>query len=224
MPRENRIVIPHLPHHVTQRGNRRQRTFFEESDRELYLSLLTEKCLRYEVSLIAYCLMDNHVHHVVVPNEENSLHLLFKSIHSTYSRMINQRLGWRGHLWQSRFYSNPLDLSHFYSAVRYVELNPVRAGICEIAEDYKWSSAKAHTSGAKDFSISSEDVWHRKLPSREKWRSFLMESQKPMHEAKLIRGAQARNAPVGSKEFVSRIEKRYGVCFSPKRVGRPRKV
>ena len=127
MPRLARVVIPGEPHHVTQRGNRRQETFFSDEDYEAYLDLMAEWCEREGVEVWAYCLMPNHVHLVAVPSSEDALRRGIAEAHRRYSRRINFREGWRGHLWQGRFASFPMDDAHLYLATRYVELNPVRA-------------------------------------------------------------------------------------------------
>jgi putative transposase len=129
MARLARVVAPGLPHHVTQRGNRRQKTFFSPADYRLYRSLMAEWCGREGVEIWAYCLMPNHVHLIAVPEREDALQRAIGEAHRRYSRAVNLREGWRGHLWQGRFASFPMDQDHLLAAARYVELNPVRAGI-----------------------------------------------------------------------------------------------
>lgn len=150
MPRTARIVIPGQPHHVTQRGNRRQTTFFCDDDYRAYLATMAERCRTFGVEVWAYCLMPNHVHLVVVPSTHQALRLAIGGAHERYSRMINHRMGWQGSLWQGRFFSNPLDERHAAAAVRYAEQNPVRAGLVSTVEAYPWSSARAHLSAKDD--------------------------------------------------------------------------
>ena len=142
MARIARIVVPGLPHHVTQRGVRRMRIFFSDDDREEYLQLLAEQGERFGVKYLAWCLMDNHVHLVAAPSEEASLAKGIGEAHKRYSRMINFREGWRGYLLQGRFFSCPLEGSYAVAAIRYVLRNPVRARRCSQAWDYRWSSAR----------------------------------------------------------------------------------
>jgi putative transposase len=142
--RQARLVARDLPHHVIQRGNRRQKVFFERQDREFYLQLLEEKAGKYRVEVWAYCLMDNHVHLIVVPAEESSLARAIGETHKEYTRMINFREKWRGYLWEGRFKSFIVDEKYIYAVIRYVERNPVRAKMVRKAEDYEWSSAKMH--------------------------------------------------------------------------------
>ena len=137
-------MIPRVPHHITQRGNHRERVFFEPGDREFFLWLLNVYARQYGVEVYAYCLMTNHVHLVVVPDEALTMHRALRAVHSQYAQRVNRMAGRSGHLWQGRYFSSPLDSNYFLNAVRYVELNPVRAGLVEKAEDYEWSSAPAH--------------------------------------------------------------------------------
>jgi putative transposase len=150
MPRSARVVIPGFPHHVIQRGNRSQRVFFSDDDRILYLNFLVRYAKRAGVEFWAYCLMENHVHLIAVPKYENSLAVGLGETHKAYTKFINAREDWKGYLWQGRFLSFPMDERYLYAAMRYVELNPVRAGIVQKAEDYPWSSANAHIFQKKD--------------------------------------------------------------------------
>ncbi len=149
MPRTGRVVIPGIPHHVIQRGSRKQKVFFNSGDHQYYLRLLKENCCNYGLKIWAYCLMDNHIHLIVVPEDQGSFRAI-GATHQRYTYMINTREGWKGYLWQGRFKSDPMDERYLFAAVRYVERNPVRAHIVSKAEDYYWSSAKAHVVGAKD--------------------------------------------------------------------------
>ena len=144
MPRTARLVLPEVPHHITQRGNRKQRTFFADSDFRLYLSLLRYWCRKSGTALWAWCLMPNHVHVILVPPCRDGLRAALAPAHRRYSWEINQRQGWRGHLWEGRFASFPMDEAHLHACLRYVELNPVRAGLVERPEQWLWSSARAH--------------------------------------------------------------------------------
>ena len=161
MARLARIVVPGVPHHVTQRGNRRQPTFFEEGDYQEYLVFMGEWCRRKGVSVWAYCLMPNHVHLIVVPETEDSLNRAIGEAHRRYTRYINFRKGWSGCLWQGRFASYPMDEPHLLMAARYVELNPVCAGLAVRPEEYPWSSARAHFSGENDQLVVTSPLLER---------------------------------------------------------------
>ena len=144
VPRPRRFVLPGFPHHTTQRGNYRQEVFLRDEDRRLYLDLLREFSRHHNVAIQAYCLMSNHVHLIAVPREPHSLSRLLQRVHSEYARALHLRLRRVGHLWQARFASVPLDESHFWAAMVYVEQNPVRAHMVEHPWDWSWSSARAH--------------------------------------------------------------------------------
>jgi REP-associated tyrosine transposase len=147
MPRRARCVLPGIAYHVTQRGVDRRATFSADEDRHTYLRLLGENLREADVRLWAWCLMTNHVHLVLLPGSEESLSVLFRRVHGRYAQYYNARWGRSGHLWQNRFFSCILGTGHLWTALAYVERNPVRAGMVEAAVDYPWSSAAAHTTG-----------------------------------------------------------------------------
>ena len=144
MARIGCFVVPGLPHHVTQRGNRRERVFFGDEDYELYRDLLSSQCRKQGVAVWAYCLMPNHVHLILVPDREEALGRALGETHRRYSSVVNARLRATGHLFQSRFGSAVMDEEHLMAAARYVASNPVRARLVARAEDWRWSSARAH--------------------------------------------------------------------------------
>jgi putative transposase len=147
MARIARVIVPDYPHHITQRGNRRQKTFFCKKDYELYKELMAQWSRRYGVEIGAYCLMPNHVHLVAVPQDKESFHKVIGEAHRRYTRHINFREMWRGHLWQGRFASYVMDEGYLREAVRYRELNPVRARLVKNPDEYKWSSASSDRRG-----------------------------------------------------------------------------
>jgi putative transposase len=154
MTRLPRVVVPGLPHHVTQRGNRRQRIFFHDEDYVVYRRLLATYCRSSRTRVLAYCLMPNHVHLILVPADEYGLRDALAEAHRRYTRMVNFREGWRGHLWQERFHSCVMDGRHLVAAARYVELNPVRARLCANPGGWTWSSAPAHLARQDDELVS----------------------------------------------------------------------
>lgn len=170
MGRIARIVIPGTPHHITQRGNRNCDVFVKDSDRDVYLSMLGGAARRYDVAIWSYCLMTNHIHLVAVPKTRTGLGQMIRDAHTAYSNWFNKREGIAGHLWHARYYSAVMGESHLWAAVRYVERNPVRAGIIESAEEYPWSSAAAHCGIRDDVLVS------REFPIRQAvadWRAWL---------------------------------------------------
>jgi len=153
MARLARIVIPNYPHHIVQRGNRRQDVFFDKNDYQKYLELLKHYCDKEKIEIWAYCLMTNHVHIIATPSEQSNLGKAIGEVHKNYTRMINQRQKWTGYLWQGRFSSFPMDESYLLQAAAYVELNPVVAGMVKNPWDYKYSSVHAHLLGYDELGI-----------------------------------------------------------------------
>lgn len=215
MPRIARIVVPGCPHHVIQRGSRRQRIFFCDADRQVYLQLLKQLGKKCHLSYLCYCLMENHVHLIAVPKFSWSLSRGIGEAHRKYASLINIRENWRGHLWQARFSSYPLDEKHLFYSVRYIEQNPVKADIVPIAEDYIWSSAKAHVFGISDPILSPSDL----LSGIEEWSSFLKEE---LDEADLdlIRDHESSGRPLGDERFIKKIETITGRVLRPRKRGR----
>lgn len=222
MPRRNRIIIPGEPHHVTQRGSRRQIVFFDHSDRDLYKDLLYAHAHKYHVDIIAYCLMSNHVHHLLVPNDEAGMRWTLQLSHKRYAEYINRRMNWKGHLWQERFYSCPVDSDYFWKAIRYIERNPVAAGIVKQASDYYWSSAAAHCGITTDKLLTTSTRWKEVLEERSNWQDWLSESD----DAKCLdylRSSTSRDLPCGSATYLDDIEKKLGISVRPPQRGRPKK-
>ena len=221
MSRVARVVAAGFPHHVTQRGNRRCDVFETDGDREAYLRFLKKYCDRRGLSIWAYCLMTNHIHLVAVPREESSLGEALRDAHTVYALYFNSRTQLSGHLWQGRFFSCPLDESHFWAAVRYVELNPVRAELAERAEEYPWSSAAAHC-GFRDDAVLTEDFPPPGVIGD--WSEWLYE---PREDDDLRCDALRRHTrtgrPCGSSKFVDQLERLLQRHLRPKKGGRPRK-
>src|SRR5437868_4685727 len=161
MTRLARIVVPGLPHHVTQRGNRREAIFFEDGDQEIYRDLLAEQARKAGVEVWAYCLMPNHVHLILTPQAAEGLGRAVGEAHRRYTNFINARGRWTGHLFQARFSSVAMDEDHLLAAVRYVSLNPVRARLVARAEDWPWSSVRAHLAAADDGLVRVQPVLER---------------------------------------------------------------
>lgn len=216
MARIARIVAPGYPHHITQRGARRQKTFFNDGDYRLYLHLLKEWCVRFSVNIWTYCLMPNHVHLVAVPEYPSGLRNAIGETHRRYTRYINRREGWKGHLWQERFCSYVMDTNYLLAAVRYIELNPVRAGLVKNPLAYKWSSAGAHIQGIEDNVADLSLI--RALVSD--WGSFLNIGASA-GEVSAIQSHATTGWPLGEAAFVSGLERQLGRKLVPRRPGRP---
>lgn len=215
MPRMARVVAPLYPHHVTQRGNRRQRTFFGDDDYRRYLTLLKQATAKSECAVWAYCLMPNHVHLVLVPDNVGSLAKIFREAHLKYTLYINSREGWRGHLWQERFHSCVMDERHLLATVRYVELNPVRAGLCENPQDWPWSSVHAHLKREDDGLVDVSPM-QRRVGN---WEEYLL-GRNSDQTLESIRNCLRTGRPGGDEEFVSRIESITGRKLHKRRPGR----
>ena len=214
MPRIARIVVPGEAHHVVQRGNRRLPTFFCEADYPLYLEIVREWCDKHRVAVWSYCLMPNHVHLIAVPETESGLRLAFGEAHRRYSLHVNQREGWTGHLWQDRFSSFVMDEAHLLVAARYIERNPVRAGMVADPAEYPWSSARARLQGRDDFLVKAEPL----LALVPDWRNFIAAEDAP--EDLGVLGRHVRTGrPLGDDAFFDRLQARTGVDLRPRKPG-----
>ena len=218
MARMARVVVPGMAHHVTQRGNRRQRTFFRKDDYQAYVQLMAEWCGRCGVGVWSYCLMPNHVHLIVVPESEEGLRRAIGEAHRRYTRRVNFREGWRGHLWQGRFASFVMDEPYLLACARYVERNPVRAGLCARAGDYPWSSAAAHLAGKDDGLVRVRPL----LELVPRWGRHL--SADPDEETvRRLRRHEGTGRPLGGERFLQRLEKIVGQFLRPRKPGRKKK-
>ena len=214
MARLPRLVIPDQPHHVTQRGNRRAQTFFEEGDYALYKDLLSEAAQKANTEIWSYCLMPNHVHIIIVPSDEDGLRRTFADAHRRYTGYINARLRVTGHLWQGRFGSVVMDEEHLANAVRYVSLNPVRAGLVERAQDWLWSSVAAHLSGNDDGLVTVAPV----LGRYGDFPAFLAQEEDAA-AFKMLRQSETTGRPLGADKWVERVEKLTGRQLKPQKRG-----
>ena len=213
-----RLVVPGFAHHITQRGGRKQKTFFDESDYAVYIRGVRERLAEVEISIWAYCLMPNHVHFVAVPRTEDALSKLFGHVHAQYARAVNKAHDWQGHLWQERFFSTVMDEQHTVAAMRYVEQNPVRAGLCKRPDEWLWSSARAHLGLVSDPLLDLEAT-ERVIDD---WAEYLELAADPQIQQK-IRNATRTGRPAGGNVFVEMLEEITGKDIRPQKGGRPRK-
>lgn len=213
MARFPRIVVPGVPHHVTQRGARKMKVFFTRADYRSYIAILARQAESHALDLWAYCLMPNHVHLIVVPATERGLSRPIGEAHRRYATLINRREGWTGHLWQERFASFPMDEPHLVAAIRYVLLNPVRAGLVETATDWPHSSARAHVLGMPDKLVNCAPATER-VPD---WPDFLSQTDSSKTKALRLHGHTGR--PLGSDQFIAALERVTGRRLRPRRVG-----
>lgn len=223
MPRLARNVHAGVPHHITQRGNRRADVFFTDEDRETFLRWLGEYAEACAVEILAYCLMTNHVHLIAVPADAEGLHRMLKPLHMRYAQRVNRAQGWRGHLWQGRFFSSALDEAYMWAAIRYVERNPVRAGMVRKAERYRWSSAGAHCGSGADPVLTRTAAWRRRLAGIGDWSAWLADGDDPERLAVLRRNTD-KGLPCGSEGFLRKLEKITGRPLGYRPRGRPKKA
>jgi putative transposase len=193
-------------------------TFFADSDYHEYLYLMAEWCNRCKVQIWSYCLMPNHVHLIAVPDSEDGLRRAIGEAHRRYTRYVNFQKGWKGHLWQGRFASFPMDEQYLIAAARYIELNPVRAGIVKKPEDYKWSSASAHLQGEDDILVKVEPL-NKIVPN---WQSLLA-TNVVKKEYETIRRHERTGRPLGDNGFLSRLEKQTGRILKRRKPGPKKK-
>ena len=192
--------------------------FLEDGDYQTYLDLLRASCERAGTQVWAYCLMPNHVHLILVPGDEDGLRAALGETHRRYTRHVNAREDWQGHLWQERFHSFPMDQAHAVACARYVELNPVRAKLVKRPEDWTWSSANAHLAGRSDGLIALEPL----LGQVDDWRAFLDGGLDDKTTETLRRHGRSGH-PLGSEAFYKDLEQRLGRAVAPRPPGRPKK-
>ncbi len=221
MARLPRVVVVDVPHHVTQRGNSRQVILASDADRITYLELLRQYSEIHSLSLLGYCLMSNHVHLIAVPRTGAALAETLKHTHGRYASYWNARRSSSGHVWQGRFYSCPLDDSHLWEALRYTELNPVRAGLVAAAEQWRWSSAAAHSGVAVPDAMVEMERWRTRWTVAE-WRDFLLAGES-QPDLTALRRCTHTGRPLGTPDFVAALEKSTLRLLAPQKGGRPRK-
>ena len=214
MARIARIVVPGYPHHITQRGNRRQETFFCDDDYRQYIALMAEWCSRCGVDIWAYCLMPNHTHLIAVPRTEDSMRKAIGEAHRRYARMINFREGWRGYLWQRRFHSFVMDERYLLAAVRYIELNPVRAHLVTDPISYPWSSARAHIKKRDDTLVKVSPLLEL-IPD---WNEFLKDELQEKEYQELCQHERT-GRPLGSDLLIDKLEVLSGKQLRKKKTG-----
>lgn len=218
MPRQVRIVIPNEAHHITQRGNYQQEVFGQANDFSQYLFYLKEYSEKYHIDILAYCLMNNHIHIIGVPHAKESLGVALNILTMRYAQYVNRKRKSCGHVWQGRYFSCALDEIHLYRAIRYVERNPVRAKMVNNAWDYEWSSAHTHTGMQRKRVIPLKKSFDM---SAKEWKAYLREEDNVMVDE--MRLKTKRGLVIGTETFVKNAEKilkRSLKCLNP---GRPRK-
>ncbi|MFB1487784.1 MULTISPECIES: transposase [unclassified Thiocapsa] len=216
MSRLPRIIVPGIPHHVTQRGNMRQQIFMEDDDYALYRDWLAQACRSNGVDVWSYCLMPNHVHLILAPSDETGLSRAVGETHRRYSGYINARLRVTGHLFQGRFGCVAMDEPHLMAAFRYVALNPVKAKLAATAADWPWSSTPAHLRRQDDGLVTVSPL----LDRVDRFADFLEVPVDPEQVAALTKG-QTIGRPLMGDQALGELEKRLGRTLRPGKRGRP---
>ena len=221
MARIARIVVPGMPHHITQRGNNRQDVFFVDDDRRVYLRLLAQSAARYGLQVLGYCLMTNHVHLVAVPRGPESLAKAVGRTDFAYAQYIARLHRRSGHLWQNRFYSCALEAEALWPVLAYVDRNPVRAGLVDEAWDWPWSSAAVHVGEVRTDPVVDLAAWKR-LAAGVRVRSLLVREEDEATLQRLRRSTHT-GRPLAGDGFLAKLEATLGRRVRPLPVGRPRK-
>lgn len=229
MPRQARVILPDTPHHVMQRGHNRQVVFTSDKDFQYYRKNLIEFKKNFGCKVYSYCLMTNHVHLIVNPGKKpEALSLLMKRIAGRQTRYVNKLENRSGSLWEGRFKSSIISSKEYLLACcRYIELNPLRAGMVNNVEEYLWSSynhkIKDSTDNVVDLDHNYKALGSAKNERQVAYQEYVAQTI-PDDELKLIRGAIQRNQLTGSDRFSKQIEKKYGIRISNRGQGRPKKA
>ena len=213
------IYAPDQYYHIYNRGVNRQPIFYTQHNWTFSLQRLNEYFTRDKAIIIAYCLMPNHVHMIAVPESADGLRRAIGEAHRRYTRQINFREGWRGHLWQGRFASFVMDEPYLLATARYVELNPVRAGLVSAPSEYPWSSARAHLTGRDDALVQVAPL----LELAPDWRRLLTSAVRE-EELKVLRGHERTGRPLGDDDFLVHLEKNLGRVLRHQKPGRKRNL
>lgn len=219
MPRIARVIASGYPHHITQRGNNRATVFFDDEDRQTYLNLLANYTQKHEVQIWAYCLMSNHIHLLAVPETETSLSRGIGLTNQVYTQYLNRKLNQSGRIWQNRFFSCVVENdAYLWAVARYIERNPIKAGLSEYAETYRWSSAKTHINNTDD-PLLIANSWL--APDEQSgYAAFLLDEDEEADNS--IRRLTRTGRPFGSEGFIDKLELQLQQSLKPKKPGRPR--
>jgi len=204
MPRIARIVAVDYPHHITQRGNYQQKVFNDDRDRRKYLSLLKEYSEKYDLAVISYCLMPNHVHIIAVPGNRDSMAKTLNIVQMKYSRYMNNIEKQKGHLWQDRYFSCLLDENHLFAAARYVERNPVRAEMVNNPWEWEWSSASGNI-GIKERLFRGKKLSDFTGMNEDTWKAFIGDFDDEVH-LEGIRKKTMTGRPFADEDIIKKLE------------------
>lgn len=226
MPRPTRIEVPGVPLHIVQRGNNRSVCFFSDLDRRFYLKCLREIAAARKCEIHAYVLMDNHVHILATPGAIGGASAMMQDLGRRYVRNVNSIHARTGTLWEGRFKSSLIDTErYFFTCHRYIELNPVRAGIVKLPGEYPWSSHNCYSKGVPDPLVTPHRIYAALGASTEARRAAfqaMFEGPVPDGDIERLRVAVNRGWALGSDEFLDTMEHKLGRSIRPPRRGRPK--
>jgi len=220
MARLARYVVPGIPHHITQRGNGRQQTFFTDSDYAAYRDLLAAQCTAHGVAVWSWVLMPNHVHLVLVPEHVDALRAALSKVHRAYAGRIHAREKRTGHFWQGRFGCVAMDELHLLAALRYVALNPVRARLVARAHDWRWSSVHALLDPERGDGITQTAPVLERVPDF----AALLRLGEDEGLSAALRRSESTGRPLGSSAFLDRVEAVLGRDPKPGKRGPKAKI
>lgn len=227
MPRKPRFFVPGVPVHVVQRGNNRQPVFFDDNDYAVYLAWLAEAAAAHGCQVHAYVLMTNHIHLLATPAEARSVSATLQALGRRFVPYINRCYRRSGTLWEGRFKANPVQQEDYLlTCYRYIELNPVRAGMVDDPGDYPWSSYRANALGGADV-LQHPHALYCALgandPARQAAYRALFAAALSADELKDLRACLQTGTPLGNDRFRTEIEAALGVRVGYSSRGRPRK-
>jgi putative transposase len=208
MPRPPRIIVPGIPHHITQRSNHQKSLFTSNNDHNLYLAILKKQCDRTGLSVLGYCLMPNHIHLIAIPPDANSIASAIGQAQRRFSMEMNRRKKLTGHIWERRYFSSPMDDAHLVRSLIYVDQNPVRAGLVSKSTDWPWSSAVAHTGRIDPGELVNQEEW-RKWSKKMGW-DDLVKQEQDVEEIGMIERHVQTGRPMGGEPFLQKIESKLG--------------
>jgi putative transposase len=217
MARSPRLILPHMCHHAVQRGNNRQDVFNDNDDRRHYLDWAKRLAWQYPVAIIGYCLMTNHIHLLVLPQTAGSMINFMKLLSQRYSQYFNRKYHRSGKLWENRYKAHPVDDQVYYVVLKYIEMNPVRAGLTSDGASYEWSSAPYHLLGIPDPVVTADYV-HSSCFS---YREFFYEQELDLC-IESIRISTQQGRAWGRPEFLEALAKSLGQVVAPRGKGRPK--
>ena len=225
MARQPRLALPGYPHHVIQRGNNRQPIVLDEADRKMLYSLWLEESQRHKVAVNAYVLLDNHFHMLLTPPSDEAMSLMMQSVGRSYVRYFNKRHNRSGTLWEGRYKSSLIDSeAYLLTCMAYIDLNPVRAGVAESAEDFSWSSYK-HLAGQNIDKLVTPHALYWGLGNtpfaREAAYAEFVAGGLSAATQKALTESALKGRVVGRPDFLTSLEKSTQRQILPQKAGRP---